>query len=54
MKQIKEDVLKEKDEQIDSIIDDFLDSPYFNEIWEQQYATLRKRLKEDLSKLKAL
>lgn len=33
-------------QKIDKIIDEFLDSPYFNEMWEEQYALLRKRLKE--------
>lgn len=34
----------EKDE-VDLIIDEFLDGPYFNEMWEDQYGLLRYKVK---------
>lgn len=30
---------------VDSIIDEFLDDPYFNRIWEEQYDLLREKFK---------
>ena len=33
-------------DKIDLIIDEFLESPYFNEEWEKQYNILRKKLKK--------
>jgi len=34
-----------EEDKVDLIIDDFLDSPYFNKDWEEQYSQLRENLK---------
>lgn len=37
-----------KETKIDKIIDDFLDGAYFNRFWDEEYESLRKKLKEEL------
>ena len=39
-----------KKDKVDEIIDEFLENPYFHELWEKQYEVLRKRLKEEFTR----